>query len=55
MAVFGIVLAVVAWKASVPVLSGIVVFAGAFIVLVAMLTTSAVAYQAWQERASRAQ
>ena len=55
MAVFGIVLAVVAWKASVPVLSWIVVFAGAFIVLVAMLTTSAVAYQAWQERASRAQ
>ena len=54
MAVFGVVLAVVAWKASIPVLSWIVVFAGAFIMLVAVLTTGAVAYQAWQERASRA-
>ena len=31
-----------------------VIFAGAFIMLVAVLTTGAVAYQAWQERSSRA-
>ena len=46
-------LAVLAWKASVPVVSWIVIFAGGFITLVAGGTTLAVAYEAWRERASQ--
>ncbi len=53
LAAFGLVLAVLAWKASIPVLSWIVIFAGGFVAFVAMSTTLAVAVQDWRERASR--
>jgi len=52
LAVFGVLLAFVAWKASIPVLSWIVIFAGAFVTFVAASTTIAVAVQHWRERTS---
>ena len=52
LAVFGVLLAFVAWKASIPVLSWIVIFAGGFVAFVAASTTIAVAVQHWRERAS---
>ena len=54
LAVFGVLFAFLAWKASIPVLSWVLVFAGGFITLVAGGTTLAIAYEAWRERASRA-
>ena len=54
LAVFGLLLAFVAWKASIPVLSWIVVFIGGFVTLVAGYTTVAVAQQTWRDRSSRA-
>ena len=54
LAAFGVVLTLLAWKASIPVLSWIVIFVGAFITLVAGGTTIAVGYEAWRGRASRA-
>ncbi len=54
LAVFGVLLAVLAWKASIPVMSWIVVFVGGFVALVAVSTTVAVGYEAWRERSSRA-
>jgi hypothetical protein len=53
LAAFGVLLAVLAWKASIPVLSWIVVFVGGFIALVAGGTTLVVAYETWRGRASR--
>ncbi len=50
---FGVLLALLAWKASIPVLSWIVIFAGGFVAFVAVSTTVAVAIQDWRERASR--
>jgi hypothetical protein len=53
LAAFGVLLAFLAWKASVPVVSWIMIFVGGFITLVAGGTTLAVAYEAWRERASQ--
>jgi hypothetical protein len=53
LAAFGVLLALLAWKASVPVVSWIVIFVGGFVTVVAGGTTLAVAYEAWRERASR--
>lgn len=50
LAVFGVLFAVLAWKASIPVLSWVLVFVGGFVALVAASTTAAVAVQAWRER-----
>jgi hypothetical protein len=54
LAAFGVLLALLAWKASIPVLSWIVIFVGGFITLVAGGTTLVVAYEAWRDRASQA-
>lgn len=53
LAVFGVLFAFLAWKASIPVLSWVLVFVGGFVALVAGATTAAVAVQAWRERATR--
>jgi hypothetical protein len=53
LAAFGVLFAFLAWKASIPVLSWVLVFVGGFVALVAGSTTVAVAYQALRERASR--
>jgi hypothetical protein len=52
LAAFGVLLALLAWKASIPVVSWIVIFVGGFITLVAAGTTLVVAYEAWRDRAS---
>ena len=52
LAAFGLLLAWLAWKASIPVLSWIAIFAGAFVTFVAASTTIAVAVQHWRERTS---
>jgi hypothetical protein len=53
LAAFGVLLALLAWKASIPVVSWILIFVGGFITLVAGGTTLAIAYEAWRGRASR--
>ena len=53
LAAFGVLLAFLGWKASIPVLSWILIFVGGFVALVAVGTTAAVAWQAWRERSSR--
>ena len=53
LAAFGLLLALLAWKASIPVLSWIVIFVGGFVAFVAVSTTVAVAVQDWRDRASR--
>jgi hypothetical protein len=53
LAVFGVLFAFLAWKASIPVLSWMLVFVGGFVAFVAASTTVAVAYEAWRERATR--
>lgn len=54
LAAFGIGLALLAWKASITVLSWIVIFAGAFVALVALVGLVATAQQGWRVRSSRA-
>jgi hypothetical protein len=49
----GVLLMVVAWKASIPVLSWIVIFVGGFVTLVAVFSLGAVAHQTWVTRAIR--
>ena len=51
LAAFGVLLMVLAWRASIRVLSWIVIFAGGFVVFVAASTTIAVAIQDWRARA----
>jgi hypothetical protein len=51
-AAFGVLVALLAWKASIPVVSCIVIFVGGFVTLVAQGTTLAVTYEAWRDRAS---
>jgi len=53
LAAFGLLLALLGWKASIPVLSWIVIFVGGFVAFVAASTTIAVAVQHWRERSSR--
>ena len=53
LAAFGVLLALLAWKASIPVLSWIVIFVGGFVAFVAASTTVAVAVQDWRERSTR--
>ena len=52
LAAFGLLLVWLAWKASIPVLSWIVIFAGAFVTLVAASTTIVVAVEHWRESSS---
>jgi hypothetical protein len=54
LAAFGVLLALLAWKASIPVVSWIGIFVGGFIALVAGGTTLVVGYEAWRGSASRA-
>jgi hypothetical protein len=42
------------WKASIPVLSWIVIFVGGFVTLVAVFLLGAISLQAWRVRAIRA-
>jgi len=53
LAAFGVLLGLLAWKVSIPVVSWILIFVGGFITLVAGGTTLAVAYEAWRGGASR--
>jgi hypothetical protein len=54
LAAFGVLLALLAWKASIPVLSWIVIFVGGFVTLVAVFLLGAISLQAWRVRAIRA-
>jgi hypothetical protein len=54
LAAFGVTVAVLAWKASVPVVSWIMTFAGGFVALVALFGLAATAQQGWRVRSSRA-
>jgi hypothetical protein len=49
LAAFGVLVVVVAWKLSIPVLSWVLVFVGGFVTLVAPFSLVAIAQQAWQE------
>jgi hypothetical protein len=46
----GLLMMVLAWKASIPVLSWIVVFVGGFVTLVALFALGATAHQSWVSR-----
>jgi hypothetical protein len=48
---FGFLLAIVAWKLSIPVLSWILVFVGGFVAVVAVLALAATAQQSLRARA----
>jgi hypothetical protein len=50
----GVLLVLLGWKASVPVLSWIVIFVGGFVTLVAVFLLGAISLQAWRVRATRA-
>jgi hypothetical protein len=50
----GLLLMVLAWKASIVVLSWIVLFVGGFVTLVSVFSLGALAHQTWSTRASRA-
>jgi hypothetical protein len=54
LAAVGVLLIVLAWKASIPVLSWVVVFVGGFVTLVAGLSLGAMAYQSTRVLVSRA-
>jgi hypothetical protein len=51
---FGLGLAFLAWKASITVLSWIVIFAGGFVAFVAVFGLVATVQQGWRQRSSRA-
>ena len=55
LAAFGVLVVVVSWKLSIPVLTWILVFLGGFVALVAVLSLAAISRQAWRTRAMRAQ
>ena len=50
LAAFGVLVAVVAWRLSIPVLTWILVVVGGFVSLVATFSLVAIAQQAWQAR-----
>jgi hypothetical protein len=50
----GLLVIVLAWKASIPVLSWVVIFIGGFVALVALLGIGATAYAAWRAWTTRA-
>jgi len=54
LAAVGVLVAVVAWSLSIPVLSWIMLFVGGFVTLVAVFSVAAISQQAWRARASRA-
>ena len=54
MAGVGLLLIVLAWKASIPVLSWIVMFVGGFVAFVAVFLFGATVYESWRLRAIRA-
>ena len=49
----GAALAAGAWKLSIPILSWVLVFVGAFVVLVALLSLAATSEQVWRASRSR--
>jgi hypothetical protein len=53
-AAVGVLLALLGWRASVPVLSWIVMFVGGLVTLVAVFLLAAISVQAWRVRAIRA-
>lgn len=54
MTAVGLLLIALAWKASIPVLSWIVMFIGGFVTLVAVFLFGATVYESWRLRAIRA-
>jgi hypothetical protein len=51
----GVLIGVLGWKLSVPVITCVLVFVGGFVTLVAVVSTAAIAHEAWRVRATRAQ
>jgi hypothetical protein len=54
LAAVGVLIVVIGWKLSVPVLRWVLVFVGGFVTLVAVFSTAAAAHEAWRVRATRA-